>query len=155
MVTYQEKRKISQFRLYWHYIYFMKSVSISPNRKTKAENKALWYRFYIECLYILNVYKCIFGFSSMDLFSVFLFFFFRGPHLQYMQVPRLRAESELQLLVYATATAMPGPNRICDLHHSSQKSWILNPQSEARDWTRILVVRHYWATMGTPRIIII
>ena len=32
----------------------------------------------------------------------------------------------------ATATATPDPNRICDLHHSSQQCWILNPLSEAR-----------------------
>ena len=28
---------------------------------------------------------------------------------------------------------------ICDLHHSSQQRWILNPLSEARDQTRILM----------------
>ena len=39
-----------------------------------------------------------------------------GPHLQHMEVPRLRVESELQLLVYATATAPPDPSRVCDLH---------------------------------------
>ena len=34
------------------------------------------------------------------------FFFFLGPHLWHMEVPRLREELELQLLGYATATAM-------------------------------------------------
>ena len=37
----------------------------------------------------------------------FLTFFFLGPHLQYMEVPRLGVKSELRLL--ATATAMQGP----------------------------------------------
>ena len=42
---------------------------------------------------------------------VFFFFFslFFQPHLQLMEVPRLRAELELQLPAYATATATPDP----------------------------------------------
>ena len=54
--------------------------------------------------------------------SFFLFFFFfclLGLHLWHMEVPRLGA--------YTTATAMPGPNRICPLHHSSWQYWILDP----------------------------
>ena len=39
---------------------------------------------------------------------------------------------------YTTATAMPDPSCVCDLHHSSRQCWILNPLSEARDRTRIL-----------------
>ena len=46
-------------------------------------------------------------------------FCFLGPHLWHMEVPRLGVESELQLLAYATAIAMPDLSRICDLHHSS------------------------------------
>ena len=45
-------------------------------------------------------------------------------------------ESELQLLAYATATAMWDQSRICDSHHSSPQRRILNPLSEARDPTR-------------------
>ena len=54
-----------------------------------------------------------------------------------MDVPRLRAESELQLPVYATATATRNLSCICDLHHSSWQHQILNPLSEARDRTGI------------------
>ena len=36
-------------------------------------------------------------------------------------------------------TAMPDPNHICDLHHSSQQQWILNTLSGARDRTCILM----------------
>ena len=52
-----------------------------------------------------------------------------------MEVSRLGAESELQLL--ATATATPDPSHICDLRQSLRQRWILNPLSEARDWTHI------------------
>ena len=38
-----------------------------------------------------------------------IFLYFPGPHLCHMEVPRLEAESELQLLAYATAIAMPNP----------------------------------------------
>ena len=50
-----------------------------------------------------------------------------------MEVPSLGVESELHLLAYATATAVQDPSCVCDLHHSSEQCWILNPLSEARD----------------------
>ena len=56
-----------------------------------------------------------------------------------MEVPRLGVESELEPPAYVTATATPGANHICDLHHSSQQLWILNPWSEARDQTHVLM----------------
>ena len=56
-----------------------------------------------------------------------------------MEVPRLGVESELQLLTYATTTAMRDLSHVCDLHHSSQQCQILNPLSEARDRTYILM----------------
>ena len=52
-----------------------------------------------------------------------------------MEVLRLGADSELQLLVYTTDTATPDLSHICDLHHSLQQHWIFNPVSEARDQT--------------------
>ena len=57
-----------------------------------------------------------------------------------------------QLLAYATATQ--DPSCVCDLHHSSQQCRILNPRSEARDQTHVLMgtswVRYPWGTRGTP-----
>ena len=50
-----------------------------------------------------------------------------------MEVPRLGVKSELQLPAYATATATRDQSPVCDLHHSSQQCWILNPLKEARD----------------------
>ena len=67
---------------------------------------------------------------------IFLYFFFKiflGLHLWHMEVPRLEVQSELKLLAYTTATATPDPSHVCDLRHSSQQRWILNPLSEARD----------------------
>ena len=61
--------------------------------------------------------------------------FFSGLHLRHMEVPRLRVESELQLL----ATAMQDLSHICDLHHSSWQRQILNPLSKARDRIPILM----------------
>ena len=55
------------------------------------------------------------------------------------EVPRLGAESELQLPVCTTVTAMLDPSCICDLHHSSLQCWILNPLSKARDRTQVLM----------------
>ena len=57
-----------------------------------------------------------------------------------MEVPRVGVESEMQLLVYTTATATQHLSCVCDLHHSSWQRWILNPLSEAGDRTRNLMV---------------
>ena len=43
--------------------------------------------------------------------------------------PRLGVNSEPQPPAYATATAMPDLSHVCDLHHSSQQRWILNPRA--------------------------
>ena len=59
-----------------------------------------------------------------------------------------------QLLAYTTATATWDPGRVCDLYHSSRQRRILNPLSEARDQTIILMdtnqIRFCCATTGTP-----
>ena len=60
-----------------------------------------------EC--VLKVFKIL------NVFRVFFFVCFLGPHWQHMEVPRLGVE--LQLLAYATATAMPDPICICNLYH--------------------------------------
>jgi len=58
-----------------------------------------------------------------------------------MEVPRPGVESELRPLAYTivTATSDPDPSLVCNLHHSSQQRWILNPLSEARDQTCVLM----------------
>ena len=49
---------------------------------------------------------------------------------------------------------MPDPSCVCNLHHSLRQWQILNPLSEAKDQTHILMdtsrVPFCWATMGTP-----
>ena len=69
---------------------------------------------------------------------VFMFFAFLGPRQWHMEVPRLGVESDLQLPDYTTATATPDLSHICNLRHSSQQYWILNPLRGARDGTHIL-----------------
>ena len=87
----------------------------------------------------------------------FWFFFFLWPHLQHMEILRLGAESELQLLAYTTATATQDPSRIRDLHRSLQQCKILNPLSEARDRTCNLNVPNWihfcCTTTGTPLLV--
>ena len=56
-----------------------------------------------------------------------------------MEFRRLGVESELQLLAYATVTAMPDLSTVCDIHHSSRQHWILNPLRWARDQICILM----------------
>ena len=63
---------------------------------------------------------CPLLFSHLLVFILFHFCFL-GLHLQHMEVPRLGVQSELQLPVYATATAtLWDLSCICDLYHSSR-----------------------------------
>ena len=70
---------------------------------------------------------------------LFTYFCFLGLHPRQMEVPRPRVESELQPPAYVTATATPDPSHVCNLHHGSWQLRILNPQSEVRDQTHILM----------------
>ena len=87
-------------------------------------------------------------------FTIFFFSFFLWLYLQHMEAPRLGVKSELQLPAYPTATAMPHPNCICNLHRNLRQWQILNPLSKAKNRTRILTdtsrVLNPKATMGTP-----
>ena len=70
------------------------------------------------------------GFSNLLPFL----FLFRATPTTYGS-SQAGVEAKLELPVYATATATPDPNRICDLCHSSWQHRILNPLSESRDQT--------------------
>ena len=97
---------------------------------------------------------CISVKTPAGILFYFVFFWLFRATSQHMDVPRLGVELELQLLAYATATATWDLSHVCDLHHSSQQCWILNPLSEVRDRTCVLMntsrVRYHWATTGTP-----
>ena len=71
-----------------------------------------------------------------------------------MEIPRLGVKSEPQLPAYVTATATQDLSLICNPHYSSWHRQILNPLSEARDRTYVLVETSWvncWAMKGTPR----
>ena len=51
----------------------------------------------------------------------------------------LGVKSELQLLAYTTATAMPDLSGVCNLHPSSQQCQTLNPLRGIRDLIRVLM----------------
>ena len=69
----------------------------------------------------------------VTLFYFFLFFIFRATSAAYGGYQRLNWTCS------CWPTPEPQQHHIWDLHHSSQQSRILNPMSEARDRTRILV----------------
>ena len=97
----------------------------------------------------LNVLSFVFSIGLPHFYSITdfycyqcqlsFFFFFLRPNPQHMEVPRLQAELKLQLPAYATATAMRDLSCIFDLCHSLWQCRILNPLSEARDRTHILM----------------
>ena len=95
-------------------------------------------------LKVWSLSNCILFVNDLDFLYVYLeniffgFFFFLTLHVQHMEIFRLGVKSELP--AYATATAMQDLSHICNLHHSSQQCWMLNPLSKARDWTHNLTV---------------
>ena len=99
---------------------------------------------------------CYFGYMSIAMYRWFfvVVVFFRATSAACMEVPRLGVDLELQLPACTTAT--PDPSCICNLHRSLQQRGILNPLSEARDWTRIFMdtcqMCYCWATTGTPTV---
>ena len=67
-------------------------------------------------------------------------FVFLGMLLRHMEVPRLGAKSYLAVaagLHHSHSSARSEPP--LDLHHSSWQRWILNPLSEARDRSSVLM----------------
>ena len=105
----------------------------------------IWTFFFLNCcisLYI-NQYQIPFFFSLL------------GLHLWHVEILGLGGELET-LLVYTTATAMPDPSHVCDLHHGSGQCGILNPLSKARDCTGILMgttwVHYHRAMVEIPTV---
>ena len=99
---------------------------VSPTWQVEKLKLALWSWEWKQCSLKLRGLHFFFFFFFFGLFVLL------GPHSWHMEVPRLGA--------YTTATATPDLSRVCDLHHSSQQHWLLNPLSEARDRTRNLMV---------------
>ena len=98
----------------------------------------------------------MFFFVLFLLLLLLLLFVFLGQHLWHMEVPRPGVESELQLLAYATTTAMQDLSLVFNLHHRSQAT--LDPLSRARDGTCILMDTSQvfsCTTMGTPTVTVL
>jgi len=73
----------------------------------------------------------------------FLVFCLLGSCAWHMEVPRLGVLSELQPPATTTAIGTQDLSHICELYHSSQQCQILNPLSEARGQTHVLI--GYWS----------
>ena len=107
----------------------------------------------LRCMYLFKLWFSLNICPGVGLLDHIFFFFFLGPHLWHMEIPRLGVKLELQLPAYTTATAMPDPSSIYNLHCSSWQCQVLNPLSKARDQTHVMMdtsqVCYHWATMGT------
>ena len=96
--------------------------------------------------------KYLIDWQFLYAFFFSFWFFFSMQHMEIPGLDQIRAAAAAT----ATAIAMQDPTLVCDLHHSSQHSQrqILNPLSEARDQTHILMdtsrVRYCWIAMGIP-----
>ena len=94
------------------------------------------------------------SFSHLVTLCFFVVLFFRAALAGYEGSQARGQIGAVAAPAYTTGTAMPDPSCVCDLHHSLQQRWILNPLSEAKDWTCMLIDPsqiHFCCTMtGTP-----
>ena len=90
---------------------------------------------------LTTLFHILYSCSFAEGFCLFFFFFgiFRAAP---MECGGSQARGLIGGVVpaYATATVSPDLSRVCNLHHSSWQCQILNPMSEARDWTCNLMV---------------
>ena len=77
---------------------------------------------------LTNILFLIIFYAHVFVLGFLFIFCFLGTHLWHIEVHRLGIKSELQLLAYATATATHDLSCICNLYHTSQQCWILNPE---------------------------
>ena len=96
--------------------------------------------------------------EHLKFFSFVLFFPFKAAPTAYGSS---QAEGWISATAaaYTTATATGDPSLVCSLHHSSWQHQILNPLSETKDRTRILMdisrIHFHSAIMGTPHFFLI
>ena len=108
----------------------------------------------VELLWSNLLVKSWWGYLVIFEFWIFLFFCFLGPHLKHMEVLRLGVKSELQLLVYTTATETAGsepyatytaaPGNAGSVTHWARPG--IKPESS---WMLVGFVTR-WAITGTP-----
>ena len=93
--------------------------------------------------------------SFLPSFLPFFLVFFRATRSAY-GVSQARDQMGAAALAYAAATATQDPSHICDLHQCSRQCQILNPLSEARDGTCVLMdasqilFREPWQELPLP-----
>ena len=89
---------------------------------------------------VLSSVFFVFWFSVFCFFVFCFFFVFLGQHPWHMEVPKLGFPIRAAAAgLHARTTATQDPSHVCDLHYSSLQHQILNPLSEARNQTCILV----------------
>ena len=93
---------------------------------------------FCQQLLIMRRVELDFFLSFFLVFFFLVYFFSSGLYPQYMEVPRLGVELELQPPAYTTATAMPDPSVTCTTSQGKARSF--TPLSEARDQTCNLIV---------------
>ena len=125
-------REINEQESFWHY---------EPILNTFTLQLCLGWRYEgisFPFLLLLPPPPSLFA-SSFIVSLLLLLFCFLGLYPRHMEVPRLGVKLELSPPAYTTATATQHLSHVCSLHHSSWQCRILNPLSEARDRTRILM----------------
>ena len=73
----------------------------------------------------------------VDIFLSFFFFLMAEPKAY--GISQARGWIRAAAVTYATATATRNLRHICNLYHSLQQCQVLDPLSEARAWTHILM----------------
>ena len=118
--------------------------NFEPSRHSinvRASRSILMFQENLNCItfYFFN------GFTKteVDQSSLFFFFFaFQGCTCGIWRFPgwgQIGAVAASHSHSHSHSNVGSDPSRVCDLYHSSKQRWILNPLSEARDRTCVLM----------------
>jgi len=130
------------------YVYYAKTYRSTLEQGLNCT--VLYVDFSQQTFFLL--YRSLSVGKSFFFLSFFFFFvFFRAAPMAYGSCQARGQIRAAAASLYRSATW--DLNCVCDLHHNSQQCQILNPLSEARDWTHILMntsqVHYCWAMTGT------
>ena len=108
-------------------LYFLPSHKFFPSKQELGSK----FSSFTHCLgdygfYFVFVFVCLFRAAPVA---------YRGSQA----MSRIRTVASSPHHSHTTATATPDLSHVCDPHHSSRQHWKLNPLSEARDQTCVLM----------------
>ena len=115
--------------------FFLNKLNSNQGKKIWKASLSSWWFLLRSQLKMWKLYMQILNLLSSFTNLIFFFFLFTATPVAYESS---QARSQIRTAAAGLYCSNTGSKCICDLCHSLQQSWILNPPSEAKDGTSIL-----------------